>query len=37
MRADEGKGPGRPIEGDDVLAYDYPVLGVFWSILLFFL
>jgi hypothetical protein len=28
---------GRPDGGDKVLAYDYPVLGVFWSILLFFL
>jgi uncharacterized membrane protein (DUF106 family) len=37
MRADEAAGPGSPIEGDDVLAYDYPVLGVFWSMLLFFL
>jgi hypothetical protein len=23
--------------GDEVLAYDYPVLGVFWSLLVFFL
>jgi hypothetical protein len=28
---------GQPSGGDKVLAYDYPVLGVFWSILMFFL
>jgi Short C-terminal domain/Phospholipase_D-nuclease N-terminal len=30
-------GRGQTSGGDNVLAYDYPVLGVFWSILVIFL
>jgi hypothetical protein len=32
-----GDNRGQASGGDKVLAYDYPVLGVFWSMLVFFL